>query len=134
MKPSEFETVAYLVVPLLRHLGWTPQRMAVEWNRIDVALFDAMPRANDNLAVAVEAKKRDDSCLSARGQAEGYASLSKPLGLRWARYRTEAPGQRSRIPCPWRLIRGRLQSGSRPPISEVGKADTDGPGAGSRIS
>ena len=27
------------------------------------------------LAVAVEAKKRDNSCLSAKGQAEGYASL-----------------------------------------------------------
>jgi hypothetical protein len=29
--PSEHETVAYLIVPLLRALGWTPQRMAVEW-------------------------------------------------------------------------------------------------------
>jgi len=28
-KPSEHETVAYLIVPLLRALGWTPQRMAV---------------------------------------------------------------------------------------------------------
>ena len=39
-KPSlEHETVAYLVVPLLRALGWTPQRMAVEWNYLDLALF-----------------------------------------------------------------------------------------------
>ncbi len=82
MKPSEFETVAYLVVPLLRHLGWTPQRMAVEWKRIDVALFDAMPRADENLAVAVEAKKRDNSCLSAKGQAESYASLKGREGCK----------------------------------------------------
>ena len=41
-KPSESETVNYLVhrggVPLLRALGWTPQRMAIEWNKIDIAL------------------------------------------------------------------------------------------------
>lgn len=30
--PSESETVAYLVAPLLRALGWTPQKMAIEWN------------------------------------------------------------------------------------------------------
>ncbi len=29
--PSENESVYYLVVPLLRALGWTPQRMAIEW-------------------------------------------------------------------------------------------------------
>lgn len=57
IQPSERETVAYLVVPLLRSLGWTPQRMAIEWNRIDVALFDALPRQDDNLVAAVEAKK-----------------------------------------------------------------------------
>ena len=37
--PSENETVNYLVVPLLRALGWTPQRMAIEWNRIDIAFI-----------------------------------------------------------------------------------------------
>ena len=71
--PSESETVAYLVVPLLRALGWTPQRMAVEWNHVDLALFDAMPRKNKNLSVAVEVKKRGRSCLNAKSQAEGYA-------------------------------------------------------------
>ena len=29
--PSEHETVSHLVVPLLRILGWTPQRIALEW-------------------------------------------------------------------------------------------------------
>ena len=42
-EPSERETVSYLVVPLLRALGWTPQRMAIEWNRIDIALFSQPP-------------------------------------------------------------------------------------------
>ena len=72
-KPSEHETVNYLVVPLLRVLGWTPQRMAIEWNRIDVALFSSLPRKEDFLSVIVEAKKKGSSCLSAFSQARDYA-------------------------------------------------------------
>ena len=72
-KPSEHETVAYLVVPLLRALGWTPQRMAVEWNHVDVALFERLPRSNENLQVVVEAKKMNNSCLTAVSQASSYA-------------------------------------------------------------
>ena len=71
--PSEHETVTYLVVPLLRALGWTPQRMAVEWKHVDVALFDQLPRDDKNLQVVVEAKKMDNSCLSAKSQAMAYA-------------------------------------------------------------
>jgi hypothetical protein len=70
---SKHETVAYLVVPLLRALGWTPQKMAVEWHSVDIALFDRMPRTNDNLVVVVEAKKRGKGCLTAKSQAEYYA-------------------------------------------------------------
>jgi hypothetical protein len=73
-KPSEHETVAYLVVPLLRALGWTPQRMAVEWNHVDVALFEQLPRSDRTLRVVVEAKKMDSSCLSALSQAMSYAT------------------------------------------------------------
>lgn len=71
--PSEHETVAYLVVPLLRALGWTPQKMAVEWNYVDVALFGHLPRSDDTLHAVVEAKKMDKSCLSAISQAMNYA-------------------------------------------------------------
>ena len=43
-KPSESETVAHLVVPLLLALGWTPQRIALEFHqsgkgRADLALY-----------------------------------------------------------------------------------------------
>lgn len=71
--PSEYETVAYLAVPLLRSLGWAPQRMAVEWNNVDLALFDQLPRSDDTLTVVVEAKKMDKSCLTAVSQAMSYA-------------------------------------------------------------
>lgn len=75
--PSESETVSYLVVPLLRALGWTPQKMAIEWNRVDVALFNSLPRRDEQLTVVVEAKKKDNSCLSALSQAQAYAE-SRP--------------------------------------------------------
>jgi hypothetical protein len=91
--PSEHETVAYLVVPLLRALGWTPQRMAVEWNRVDVALFENLPRSDNTLEIVVEAKKMNNSCLSAESQAKSYAK-EKPAckrlivtdGLRYGIY------------------------------------------------
>ena len=72
--PSEFETVTYLVVPLLRALGWTPQKMAVEWRKVDVALFSQLPRSNANLNVVVEVKRKGLSCLSAKSQAQAYAA------------------------------------------------------------
>lgn len=70
--PSEHETVTYLVVPILRALGWSPQKMAIEWNNIDVALFSVLPRENSNLKLVVEAKKMDESCLTAKSQAYTY--------------------------------------------------------------
>lgn len=71
--PSEFETVAYLVAPLLRALGWTPQKMAIEWRNVDLALFSRLPREDQNLSIVVEAKAKGSSCLSAKSQAQSYA-------------------------------------------------------------
>jgi hypothetical protein len=70
--PSERETVAYLVVPILRALGWTPQKMAIEWHNVDLALFNQLPREDNNLAVVVEAKRKGSSCLTAKSQAQSY--------------------------------------------------------------
>jgi hypothetical protein len=47
--------------------------MAIEWNRVDIALFYNLPRQDDSLSIVVEAKKKDNSCLSAQSQAEVYA-------------------------------------------------------------
>ena len=94
--PSEFETVAYLVVPILRALGWTPQKMAIEWRNVDLALFDQLPRDDKNLSVVVEAKKKGNACLTAKSQAQGYAQgkdnckrLIVTDGLRYGTYLKE---------------------------------------------
>lgn len=71
--PSEFETVSYLVVPLLHALGWSHQRAAVEWFNIDMALFSTMPRSKENLSTIVEVKRLEDACLTAFEQAKGYS-------------------------------------------------------------
>src|SRR5439155_21932030 len=42
--PSENELITHFVVPFLRALGWPPERIAVQWRRIDVAVFRALPR------------------------------------------------------------------------------------------
>jgi hypothetical protein len=70
---SEFETETYLIIPLLRALGWTPQKMAVEWNNVDIAIFNRLPRTADTLIAVVEAKKKGNSCLRAYSQAYNYA-------------------------------------------------------------
>jgi hypothetical protein len=73
-QPSELETVEYLVVPLLHALGWTPERMAVEWENVDIALFDQLPRSDETLCVVVETKKMDSSCMTTVAQARSFAT------------------------------------------------------------
>ena len=93
--PSEAETISHLVVPLLNVLGWSPQKMAIEWNYIDIALFSKLPRENKNLSVVLEAKPKGYSCLTAKSQAQTYAErhgkesckrLILTDGLRYAIY------------------------------------------------
>lgn len=74
MNPSENETLAYLTVPLLSALGWTPQKMAIEWNNIDIALFGNLPREDSSLMIVVEGKRIGTSSQKAVNQAIGYAS------------------------------------------------------------
>lgn len=74
MTPSENETLAYLTVPLLSALGWSPQKMAIEWNNIDIALFGSLPRQDSNLMIVVEGKRIGTSSQKAVNQAIGYAT------------------------------------------------------------
>lgn len=75
-RPSEQETVCYLVVPLLLSLGWSQQTAAVEWHRVDVALFSEMPPTDATLTCVVEAKHLDRSVFAPTGQAADYALLA----------------------------------------------------------
>ena len=72
-RPSEQETVCYLVIPLLLSLGWSQQTAALQWHYVDVALFRGMPPTDATLSCVVEAKLLDRSVFSPLGQAREYA-------------------------------------------------------------
>lgn len=81
-RPSEQETVCYLVVPLLFSLGWSHQTAAIEWNNVDVALFKRMPPTDENLECVGEAKLLDRSVFSPVGQALSYAQAKNRKNCR----------------------------------------------------
>lgn len=70
--PSEDELIAHFVVPFLRALGWRPERIAVKWRRIDVAVFRALPRTPENCHLVIEAKRLGAGVEGALEQAKGY--------------------------------------------------------------
>ena len=70
--PSEDELVAHFVVPFLRALGWPPERIAVKWRYIDVAVFRALPRTPENCHLVIEAKRLGAGVEGALDQAKGY--------------------------------------------------------------
>ena len=76
--PSEDELIAHFVVPFLRVLGWPPERIAVKWRYIDVAVFRALPRTPENCHLVIEAKRLGAGVEGALDQARGYVEA---LGL-----------------------------------------------------
>ena len=70
--PSEDELIVHFVVPFLRALGWPPERIAVKWHRIDVAVFRALPRIPENCHLVIEAKRFGAGVEGALGQCKGY--------------------------------------------------------------
>ncbi len=77
--PNENEMVAHFTVPFLRALGWPPENIAIEWRRIDVALFEALPRRPESCCFVIEAKRLGTGLEGARQQAEAYvAKLGTP--------------------------------------------------------
>lgn len=83
-KPSESETVAHLVIPLLLALGWSPQRIQLEFHqrnigRADVALYANGNRDNYEPIGIIEAKKYGYSCMTAEEQVRTYARQMKYL-------------------------------------------------------
>jgi len=70
--PSEDELIVHFVVPLLRALGWPPERIAVKWRYIDVTVFRCLPRTPENCHFVIEAKRLGAGVEGALEQAKGY--------------------------------------------------------------
>ncbi|MFN8150295.1 MAG: hypothetical protein U0R24_04095 [Solirubrobacterales bacterium] len=73
--PSENEGVALAIVPFLRALGWRPEQMALEWNRIDLAVFKSSRGDRKDLALIVEAKRPGTGPDLAAKQADRYRKI-----------------------------------------------------------
>jgi len=91
--PAEDEIVGHFVLPLFVALGWPPEKIAVKWRYIDVAVSAALPRSPENCRFVVEAKSLGSGVEGALEQAKGYvASLGVPCdivvtdGLRYRLY------------------------------------------------
>jgi hypothetical protein len=91
--PCEDELIAHFVVPFLRALGWPPERIAVKWRHIDVAVFRALPRTPENCQFVIEAKRLGAGVEGALEQAKGYVgALGTPRdvvvtdGIRYRMY------------------------------------------------
>lgn len=65
---------AHFIVPFLRALGWRQELIAVEWRRIDVGLFETLPRTPRNCRFVIEAKRLGTGLAPARKQAEEYVA------------------------------------------------------------
>lgn len=71
-RPREDELVGHFVIPLLRALGWPPERIAVKWRDVDVATFHELPRDPKHCSFIVEAKRPGGWPEDALAQARGY--------------------------------------------------------------
>jgi len=70
---GEHEIRTFLIVPLLTSLGWAEQKIKIEWNNIDVALFDTSYSSESKPLVIIESKRLWDGLRYAHDQAIGYA-------------------------------------------------------------
>lgn len=89
-RPNEHEVVAYLVIPLLRALGWSETQLAIEWTigkkavksqrtgdrlgRADLAAFDAPSRAPERCVMLCEAKALSSGLGDTLPQPVHYAN------------------------------------------------------------
>lgn len=72
-RPSEHEIVAHLILPLLSALGWSEQLLAVEWHKIDLAVFSGTPTNRDQCVLVCEAKAIGHGLQDVLAQAMNYA-------------------------------------------------------------
>lgn len=72
---SEHETRTFLIMPIMLALGWSEQRIKIEWKNIDVAFFQEVYRRGNEPCMILESKRMREGLGYAEHQAEGYAKL-----------------------------------------------------------
>lgn len=71
-RPSEHEIVAHVILPMMAALGWSEQLLAVEWRKIDLAVFCDTPTDEANCRLVCEAKAMGSPLENVVSQAKKY--------------------------------------------------------------
>ena len=70
---GEHEIRTFLIVPLLIALGFPEQRIKIEWNNIDISIFESpFPSEQENPVIILETKRLHDGLRYAPDQAKYY--------------------------------------------------------------
>lgn len=70
---SEHEIRTFLIVPVLLALGWSEQKIKIEWNYTDISLFQEVFKKDAKPAVILESKRMNAGLGYAERQAKRYA-------------------------------------------------------------
>lgn len=70
-RPTEHEVVAHIILPMLLALGWSEQLLAVEWHKIDLAIFNGTPTDAPRCKLVCEAKSMEHGLQDDFQQAAG---------------------------------------------------------------
>ena len=73
-RPAEHEVVAHVILPLLMALGWSEQLLAIEWHKIDLAVFWQTPTDERHCKLVCEAKAMGKGLQDVLTQAERYVT------------------------------------------------------------
>lgn len=76
-RPTEHEIVAHMVLPLLLALGWSEQLLAIEWKRVDLAVFTEAPTVSKYCCLVCEAKRFGHGLQNVFKQAAKYVKNHK---------------------------------------------------------
>jgi hypothetical protein len=76
-RPTEHELIAHIVLPLLVALGWSEQWIAIEWHKIDLALFVGTPTDKEHCKLVCEAKAIGHGLQDVLVQARDYVEKQK---------------------------------------------------------
>jgi len=71
-RPTEHEVVAHIILPFLSALGWSEQLIAIEWHKIDLALFSGTPTDFNHCRLVCEAKIMGHGLQNVLAQAIQY--------------------------------------------------------------
>ncbi len=70
---GEHKIRTFLIVPLLIALGFPEQRIKIEWNNIDISIFESpFPSKQENPVIILETKRLHDGLRYAPNQARDY--------------------------------------------------------------